>query len=82
MVVGSRGSKVPVSGRALMKRINLRRRRNGHGHLVVRRHRATKAYYTVDERRNVVADPNVDLEALGRALRVLKDYEALAPEDA
>lgn len=74
-----RSSKVPISVRALVKRLN---RRLGEDGEQLRRARAgtrqaesVGAYYRTSNAR--VVDRDVDLIALGRRLGVLRDFEVV-----
>lgn len=71
----------PVPERTLVRRLRralrwygerLLMNRGGHFYTVGR-------YFTVDDR-NIMTDHNVDLEALGRELRVMRDWERLADD--
>ncbi len=68
-------TKVPVSERALLQRINRRlvqdngKVKAGRGDL--------GAFYRIDTRLNGVVETDVDLEAFGRKLGVLAAWEAL-----
>lgn len=74
---------VPVTVRALLQRIN---RTLEADERVVKSSRGARAeaelgrYYVIDRRRNVIVDKAVDLEALGRKLGALQEYEHLADE--
>ncbi len=72
--------KVPISERALVQRIN--RKLADEGQLVkkARERVATTLgdYFVVDLTSNAVMDQDVDLEKLGRELKVLHDYETVA----
>lgn len=73
-------SKVSVSKRALLQRINRVLKKDDE---VVRASRGARAkqdlgdFYAINLRRNFLADSNVDLEKLGRKLDVLKPWENL-----
>ncbi len=70
--------RVPVTGRALIQRINRRLARDSK-QLKTSRTANTQEmvgkYFVVDTFRNAVIDTNVDLEALGRKLEVLQAWE-------
>ena len=84
--MGKKVTKVPVSTRAVVARIN---RKLAEVDEVLRRSRPhyvegrpfydqnVGEFYRVDTRRNFLVQGHVDLEALGRELEVLKGYEAL-----
>ena len=73
-------AKSPVSARALLQRIQrvLQKRDE-----LIRTTRGGRAeiqlgeYYVVDVQRNAIVSKNVDIEALGRELGVLKPWEEL-----
>jgi hypothetical protein len=75
-------SKAPITTRALVQRIN---RKLAPKFEQVRKIREPRAPYTeawgeffnVDFNRNVVLETSVDLEDLGRELRVLRPWEVL-----
>jgi hypothetical protein len=75
------GTKVPVSTRALLARINRKLRAEGED-IVVRAARGRRAvldlgyYYEHDFRRNFVLNKDLALEQYGRDLGVLKAHEA------
>ena len=78
--------KLKVSERALFARIN---RKIDADELILRRCRPTMRdhhelgdYYTVNWRINGIWEKDIDLEAYGREVGALKDYEELATEDA
>lgn len=77
----SKATKVPVTERALVQRINRALRDQGE---VLKKSRGTQAFldvgefYILDIRGNFVAHMNVDIAELGRTLGILKDYEQLA----
>lgn len=79
--MATKTKKVPVSRRAVIARINRKLARDDEQ---LRTTRGMQAfldlgdYYTVDVRRNWIARKDVDLDALGRELGVLKDYEKLS----
>lgn len=83
MVAKRKNQTVPVTVRALLKRVNRLLEAKGH---VLKRTRGARAeetlgaFYRIDQRRNVIVDKAVDLEALGRELEALKEYEHLADE--
>ena len=72
---------VPVTARALIQRINRALADNGE---ILKAPRGAQAlqelgdYYILDTKRNCVTRKDVDIEAVGRTLGVLKAYEALA----
>jgi hypothetical protein len=75
---------VPVSERALAARINRALAKQGQ---TLRRcradsrwHRELGDYYAIDVDRNTCADTDIDLEALGREMGVLREFEKLADE--
>lgn len=77
---------VPVSPRALIQRINRRLRRDADGDVpdIVRATRGRGNawldlgdYYLLDQRRNFVIKTHVDIEDLGRELKVLAEWERL-----
>jgi hypothetical protein len=74
---------VPVTMRALLQRINRRLAHNDEKVKALRgdrwRHELGD-YYRIDLRVNGIIDKHVDLEALGRELKVLAPYER-AEED-
>jgi hypothetical protein len=75
----SKGDKSPVSPRALVQRIQ---RVLGKRDELIRagRGKATSElgdYYTVDLRTNALIEKDVNIEALGRELGVLKPWEKL-----
>lgn len=84
MIPKAQQQKVPVTERALVQRIN---RAVHDDDLMLRKPRSERVritlgtYYLVDWRRNFVTDKDVDLEAYGRELGVLNDWETLAEED-
>lgn len=83
-MVKKAGTKAPVAERALLQRINRALVKEGE---VVKKTRPGSRleqdvgeYYGVDTGRNFVSRKHVDLEALGRELGVLADWEALATD--
>jgi len=71
-------TKVPVSERALIQRINRKLRPDDEILKVARGARAEQdcgRYYIVDFRKNIMMTKDVDPEALARELGVLRDYE-------
>lgn len=80
--------KVPVTERALLQRINRRLEDAGRAGQQLRKNRnpgvargSLGPYFVVDLDMNAIVDPHVsDLEALGRKVKALAPYEALAPE--
>jgi hypothetical protein len=75
---------VPVGARALLLRINRVLEADGR---VLKKTRGARAemelgrYYVIDQRRHVIVDKDVDLQALGRKLDALKEYEHLVDDD-
>jgi hypothetical protein len=81
--------KVPISERALIQRINRRLKQDGE---MLRSARGTwhqgrwypdsnlGRYYIIDFMRNFVIHVRVDLEAYGRELEVLREWEELQAE--
>jgi hypothetical protein len=73
-------SKVQVSGRALLQRIN---RALAKDDQIVKKTRPSKYFnelgdfYRLDTQVNGIIEKDVDLEALGRKLSVLADWEVL-----
>jgi len=77
------GSKVPVSMRGLIGRINRKLAPDFQKLCKTREGRAQAElgdFYIVEYRRNFVADTRVDPEDLGRELGVLRDYETVIEE--
>lgn len=76
-------SKVPITHRALVQRINRVLAKEGEQ---LKSYRGGKwdsdlgRYYIIDLNRNVLVRGDVDLEALGRKLKVLAEYEAIEEE--
>lgn len=74
-------AQVPVTTRALVQRIN---RALAADDEVLKAARGAQAlqdlgeHYILDIKRNVVTRKDVDIEAVGRSLGVLKEYEGLA----
>ena len=77
-------SKVPISERAIVARINrtlakqdeaLRRCRQDS-----RSFSSLGSYYTIDLNRNCITGKDLDIEAVGRELGVLKEWEELGAE--
>lgn len=71
---------VPVTMRALLQRINRALEKDGRVLKTTRGQRAEielGRFYTIDARRHVVVDKDVDPEALARKLGALKRYEHL-----
>ena len=72
---------VPVSERALFSRVDRALRKNGE--LIRRCKQNTMAftmlgsYYLMDIERNQITTADVDLEKIGRKMKVLRPYEAL-----
>ncbi len=82
-----RVSKVPISHRALMQRINraltkederLCKARPSRGEGLTREQLECGDYYVINTRGNMVTTKHVDIEALGRELEVLAEWESLA----
>jgi hypothetical protein len=83
-------TKVGVSERALIARINRQLKPNGQQLKQARGHRDNAGrwyedmnlgrYYIIDLRRNMVMHHHVDLEAAGRELEVLAGWEKLETE--
>lgn len=74
-------SKVPVTSRALLQRINRRLRQEGEKVCAYRGGPSWTQlgdYYRIDVSRNFLCEGHVDLEKLGRSVGVLRLYEALA----
>jgi hypothetical protein len=77
-------NKVQVTARALVQRINYDLAKNND--LQVKKTRGARAlldlgeYYILDVARNFVRETHVDIEDLGRELKVLADYECLEEE--
>jgi hypothetical protein len=72
---------VPVGEHALIQRINRALAKEGEKLKKARTVRVSTSvgdFFIVDLQRNVVAYPDVDLEDLGRELKVLKPYEHFA----
>jgi hypothetical protein len=74
---------VPVTVRALLQRVN---RALQEDDKVLKSSRGARAeaelgrFYMIDQRRNVIVDKAVDLDALARKLGALKEYEHLVDE--
>jgi hypothetical protein len=78
------GSKVPITERALIQRIN-RKLATDDKRLLVSKPSSrwldtTGRHYMVDVATNSNVDYHVDVEALGRELKVLKDWEELGAD--
>jgi hypothetical protein len=76
-------TKVPVTMRALMQRINRKLKPDDEVLKVARSERVEQElgkYYTLDHRRNVLIHKDVDPEELGRELGVLRDYEKVVED--
>jgi len=76
--------RVLVSKRALIQRINRRLVRDGEKLHATRGQRASLdlgEFYVIDVYRNFVAQKDVDLEELGRELKVLSPWEKLYNPD-
>jgi hypothetical protein len=74
---------VPVTVRALLQRVNRALDSDGRVLKSSRGARAEEAlgrFYVIDQRRNVIVDKAVDLEAFARKLGALKEYEHLVDE--
>lgn len=72
-------TKLPVSERALLQRLNRKLRADGE---VIKRARGNVwttlgDYYVVDVERNCIAQHHVDVEDLARELGVLQPWESL-----
>jgi hypothetical protein len=85
-IVGTaKRTRVPVTTRALLQRIN--RAFQGDDE-ILKKSRGMRAfldvgeYYTVDVRRNSICRANVDPEKLGRELEVLAEWEYWAEEES
>jgi hypothetical protein len=81
--VTKEGTKVPVTTRALIQRINRRLAREDEQLRASRGWRLESnvgRYYVLDLTRNVVTRIHVDIEALGRKLTVLRAWERLMQE--
>jgi hypothetical protein len=78
-------NKVQVTARALVQRINYSLAKKND--LQVKKTRGARAlldlgeYYVLDVARNFVQETNVDIEDLGRELKVLADFECLEQEE-
>lgn len=75
-----KSSKVKVSDRALLARINRLLDKQGDKLLKSRSERSRLDlgdYYIIDASHNVITSKNIDLEKIGRELKVLKPYEEL-----
>ena len=75
--------KVPISKRALVQRINRKLAKDGGLLRGVRGGAAVDRmgeYIRIDVSRSAIVEDNVDLEALGRELGVLRAYERLAED--
>lgn len=74
---------VPVTVRAVLQRIN---RKLAPESQVVRKTRGSRAiqdlgeYYLLDWNRNVVLDSRVDVERLGRKLKLVGDWESVVAD--
>jgi hypothetical protein len=73
-------TKVPLSARALIQRLN---RAMAEDELCVKKARANAAltlgdFYVLSTTRNVVMERDADLEALGKKWKVLQPYEELS----
>jgi len=78
-----RAKRVPVSRRAIVQRIKRKLAASGRRFKASRGSRARAdlgEYYILNERRNVVAEKYVDLEAYARELGALAEWEILAKE--
>ena len=74
---------VPVTMRALFVRVSRALAKKGQVLKTTRGGRAQAElgrFYVIDQRRNVIVDKAVDLEAFARKLGALKDYEHLVDE--
>ena len=80
----AKSQKVKVSERALLARIN--RKLQPGGEVMKRCRESSRAhdelgdYYLVNLRRGAVADKHIALEAYGRVMKLLQDYEELEGE--
>ena len=76
------GRKVPITERALIQRINRKLAQDDKRLLVSKPSSrwldTTGRHYLVDVSRNANIDYHVDIEALGRELNVLRDWEQLS----
>jgi len=78
-----RQKKVPVTERALIQRINRELKAHGQMGRKLKKTRGMQAfvdlgdYYVLDIAIGGIADKFVDIEALGRELGMLQDFEAL-----
>ena len=71
--------KIPVTTRALIQRIKRKLAAEKLGHeLRGTMGRGARTYYLLDAKRRAVIDPKVDLEGLGRRLKVLDEWERLS----
>jgi hypothetical protein len=85
------GTKLPISHRALLQRINRalkdefkqvrRSRRVGQDAGRPLYAHGLGEYYLLNLRRNVIVAENLNLENYGKELKVLEDYEKLQEED-
>ena len=77
-------NKVPVTQRALIQRINRALEKEGQ---ILKTTRGNKwrsslgDYYVVDLNRNTMISTHVDLEELGREIKVLAPYESMEGEN-
>ena len=76
-------TKVPVTVHAVIQRINRKLKPNLEALKIARSARLrldVRQYYIIDHRLNAIQQHNVDPEALGRELGVLKDWEEVRDE--
>ena len=77
----SRARKIPVSRRALIRRINRRLRKDALTLKISRPNSRSRAelgeFYHVDDRNHVTGPEVSDLEAYARAIGALQDFEVL-----
>jgi hypothetical protein len=77
------GTKLKLTQRALMQRINRKLARNHQKLSTVRSagHESNVGrYFILNVSRNVITETNIELEKLGRRLGVFKEWEELAME--
>jgi hypothetical protein len=83
MAKAEKPRRVPVSGRAVMQRINRELASQGK---VLKKSRGERArqdfgdYYIIDVNRNFLVESHCDLEELGRKLAVLRGFEEVQSE--
>lgn len=76
-----KGTRLAVSERALIQRINRKLKEDGQQVRTTRSERMERQvgrHFIVDLTQNLITQQNVDIEALGRKLKVLQDWEELA----